>query len=321
MARVNDNLFHCISPQWIEQEITRSLQRLRLKCVDCLMLHCPEYETKAGVDMAEIYSRLKAAFKHLEAEVARGRIAMYGISAAFFPLRPTDPEHLDLACVMQQLPVGHHFRVLQFPFNFAELQILTVSHTPRTPDGAAIDKEQGINAPTLFELAREHGLATLTNRPLDGIYKESHGVLRFSSLDCDVRSFSELQLDNCDVLEEKLTNLCCLDEPPYNAGEGASGLLAEKTVKTLCSLEEVDCVLLGMRQPQYVLNTLKLALFTPAVPADSARKAVRAVHNTVTMWYATAIHEADHGTSKEWRLPVKEGYKEGQEMTVVASSL
>ena len=27
--------------------------------------------------------------------------------------------------------------------------------------------------------------------------QESHGVLRFSSLDCDVRSFSELQLDNC----------------------------------------------------------------------------------------------------------------------------
>lgn len=70
-----------------------------------------------------------------------------------------------------------------------------------------------------------------------------------------------------------------------------------------------------------MLNTLKLALFTPAVPADLARKAARDVHNTVTMWYATAIHEADHGTSKDWRLPVKEGYKEGQETAVVASSL
>jgi len=140
---------------------------------------------------------------------------------------------------------------------------------------------------------------------LDGIYKESHGVLRFSSLDCDVRSFSELQLDNCDVLEEKLTVGCNLDQPPYNAGEGASGQLAEKTVKVLSSLEEVDCVLLGMRQPEYVVQTAKLALFTPSIPSELARKAVKTINNTVTMWYATAIHEADHGTAKDWRLPVQ----------------
>jgi len=193
---------------------TRSLERLRLKCLDCLLLHCPEYETKAGADMAEIYVRLKAAFKHLETEVAKGRIQMYGVSAAFYPLRPTDPEHLDLEQVMQQLPENHHFRVIQFPLNFAEPQVLTVSHTPRNPDGVALDRELGFNQPTLFEMTKKYGLATLTNRPLDGIYKESHGVLRFSSLDCDVRAFSELQLDNCDALEEKLTSMCKLDEPP-----------------------------------------------------------------------------------------------------------
>jgi aryl-alcohol dehydrogenase-like predicted oxidoreductase len=305
MSKINDNLYHCISPKWIDGEITRSLQRLRLKCVDCVLLHAPEYELKSGVDENEIYARLKAAFTHLEAEVARGRIAMYGISGAFYPLRPTDPEHLDLERVMKQLPEGHHFRVLQFPLNFAECEILSVANILRKPDGSAIDRDRALSAPTLFETARAHGLATLTNRPLDGIYKESHGVLRFSSLDCDVRSFSELQLDNCDVLEEKLTMGCNLDQPPYNAGEGASGQLAEKTVKVLSSLEEVDCVLLGMRQPEYVVQTAKLALFTPSIPSELARKAVKTINNTVTMWYATAIHEADHGTAKDWRLPVQ----------------
>jgi hypothetical protein len=305
MAQINDNLFHCISPAWIEQELTRSLQRLRLTCIDCLLLHCPEYEVKAGVEMTEIYTRLKEAFKHLESEVSKGRIAMYGVSAAFFPLRPTDPEHLDLNMVMQQLPDEHHFRLLQFPLNFAEAQILTVSHTPRTPDGIAIDKESGLSASTLFEAARAHGLATLINRPLDGIYKESSGVLRFSSLDTEIRAFSELQLDNCDALEEKLTNICKLDEAPYNAGEGASGQLAAKTVKVLCSLKDVDCVLLGMRQPEYVLGTLPLAFGAPPVPGEKAKNATRAVHDTVKMWFATAINEADHGTAKEWRLPAK----------------
>lgn len=309
MAQINDNLLHCISPEWIDQELTRSLERLRVSCVDCLLLHCPEYESKAdGVDMTEVYRRLHVAFAHLEAEVARGRIAMYGISGAFVPLRPTDPEHLDLAEVVKQLPENHHFRVLQFPLNFAEAEALWVGHTPRNPDGTAVDKDKVLSAPTLFELASKHGLATLINRPLDGIYKESHGVLRFSSLDCDVRSFSELQLDNCDVLEKKLTNMCSLHCQPFGAGEGASGELAAKTVKVLAGLEGVDVVLMGMRQPEYVLGTLPLLFRSPPVTPERALAAVRSMNSTVVMWFATAVHESDHGTAKSWRLPVNEKY-------------
>lgn len=308
MARINESLYHCISPAWIQQELTRSLERLQLKSVDCLLLHCPEYESKAGVDMTEIYSRMRDAFEHLEKEVAQGRIAMYGLSAAFMPLRPTDSQHLDLPTVMKQLPKNHHFRVLQFPLNFAEAEAMWVGHVSRNADGSAIDSKSAVEAPTLFEAAREFGLATLINRPLDGIYKESHGVLRFSSLDCDVRSFSELQLDNCDAIEEKITNLCQLSSPPFNTDDGASGHLAAKTVKVLASLPGVDCVLLGMRQPQYVIGTVPLLFATPPVASEVALKALRAVHNTVCMWFATAIHEADHGTSKHWRLPVNEKY-------------
>lgn len=258
--------------------------------------------------MAEVYKRLGAAFRYLETEVSRGRLAMYGVSAAFFPLRPTDAEHLDLAEVVAQLPENHHFRVLQFPVNYAEAEVLWVGHTRRSADGTAVDKDAAWSNPTLLEMARQHGFATLANRPLDGIYKESHGVLRFSSLDCDVRSFSELQLDNCDVLEEKLTSLTGLGRAPYSAGEGASGQLAAKTVKALASLQDIDCVLLGMRRPEYVLGTLPLAFSAPPLNAEAAHKAVRALHNTVSMWYATAIHEADHGTSKDWRLPVEQKY-------------
>jgi len=213
-----------------------------------------------------------------------------------------------LAEVIAQLPENHHFRVLQFPVNYAEAEALWVGHTKRNPDGTAVDKEAALSNPTLLEMAREHGFATLANRPLDGIYKESHGVLRFSSLDCDVRSFSELQLDNCDVLEEKLTNMTGLGKAPYRAGDGASGQLAEKTVKALASLKDIDCVLLGMRRPEYVIGTLPLAFNQPPLGSEVAYKAVRALHNTVSMWYATAIHEADHGTSKDWRLPVDQKF-------------
>mmetsp|Transcript_25161 Transcript_25161/g.72131 ORF Transcript_25161/g.72131 Transcript_25161/m.72131 type:complete len:698 (+) Transcript_25161:49-2142(+) len=311
MTAINDNLCHCISPAWIEQELGRSLQRLQLSCVDCLLLHCPEYEAKAdGVDMEEVYVRLGAAFRHLELEVERGRIACYGLSAAFHPLRPTDPQHLDLEAVCAQLPEGHHCRALQLPLNFAEAQAFWVGHVPRSPDGVALDRDRALEAPTLFEAARSHGLGVLVNRPLDGIYGEAHGVLRFSSLDCPARSFSELQLDNCDALEEKLTAVCGLASAPYHAGDGASGQLAAKTVKVLSSLEGVDCVLLGMRKPEYVISTVPLVIGKQRMPPDVAKTALRAVHNTVAMWFATAINEADHGTAKDWRLPVEQKHAE-----------
>mmetsp|Transcript_64285 Transcript_64285/g.114205 ORF Transcript_64285/g.114205 Transcript_64285/m.114205 type:complete len:708 (-) Transcript_64285:40-2163(-) len=308
MAEINDSLSHCISPEWIEQEISRSLERLGLKCIDCLLLHCPEFEVKSGIEMSEVYDRVQEAFLHLEKEVANGRIAMYGVSAAFYPLRPTDAAHLDLNAVLARLPEEHHFRVLQFPLNYAEPQSLWVAHTPRDAEGRALDKDAALGD-TLFEMAKKNGLATWINRPLDGIYKESHGVLRFSSLDCQARSFSELQLDNCDSLEEKLTNLTKLDSSTYGAGEGASGQLAAKTVKLLSGLKDVDCVLLGMRQPQYVIGTLPLALGTPPLAPDVAQKTVKALHNTIEMWFATAIHEADHGTAKDWRLPVAQKFQ------------
>ena len=92
----------------------------------------------------------------------------------------------------------HHFRVIQFPLNFAETQVLTVSNTLRTPDGVAIDKDLGVKAPTLFEVARAHGLAVLTNRPLDGIYKESHGF-----------TYSILGPEKC-FIEFKLLFFVCL---------------------------------------------------------------------------------------------------------------
>eukprot|EP00438_Fugacium_kawagutii_P021716 Skav204036 [mRNA] locus=scaffold1162:107087:109966:+ [translate_table: standard] len=77
-------------------------------------------------------------------------------------------------------------------------------------------------------------------------------------------------------------------------------------------LSMVDCVLLGMRHPQYVIGTVPLLFATPPVDSEVAKKTLRAVHNTVCMWFATAIHEADHGTSKHWRLPVNEKYSAAQ---------
>jgi len=255
--------------------------------------------------MEEVYRRLGAAFRCLETEVAKGRVASYGVSAAFMPLRPSEPEHLHLEAVMAQLPVGHHFRALQFPMNYAEAAIFWQGHTPRDAGGSPVDRSQSQGALTLLTQAKRCGLATLVNRPLDGIYKEAQGVLRFSSLDTEARSLSELQVEDCDVLEENITAISGLDEAPFRAGVGAAGELAAKTVKVLSGLEGVDCVLLGMRRPEYVLTTLPLLVRTPRLAAEKAKDAFRSAKNKIGMWFAATVHEADHGTAKDWRLPMR----------------
>lgn len=301
VARVRDDVWHCLEPAWIAGELSRSLDRLGLECVDVLLLHCPEFATKAeGVDMEEVYRRIQGAFLHLEEEVRRGRIMRYGVTAAFYPLRTADPEHLLLERLLTLPPPEHHFQVLQFPLNFAEPQPLWVAHTARRGDGSALDATQGLEAPSLVELARKHGLAILTNRPLDGLYREMRGVLRFVS---DVPINGEMQGEDVDALESKLTLACApsLGDP----AESVTEELAAKTIKVLASLDQVDCVLVGMRQAHYVAGIVRLMQLPPLDP-KVALNAVKSAHNTISMWFCTATHEADHGTAKDWRLPVRE---------------
>ena len=104
-----DGLEHCIHPEFLEDQLTRSLERLRLNCLDFYLLHNPEYylswASKTGFFLEEArreyYSRIGRAFEHLEQEVERGRISFYGISSNTFPSPATDPEFTSLERVWE----------------------------------------------------------------------------------------------------------------------------------------------------------------------------------------------------------------------------
>jgi hypothetical protein len=269
-----------------------------ISCVDVLLLHCPEFVVKGGVDIEDVYAKVERAFAYLETEVQRGRIAYYGVTAAFYPLRPSDPEHLSLQRLLALEPAGGHFRVIQFPLNFAEPQALWEAHVPRDASGAALGGPEAGQGPSLTELARSHGLATLSNRPLDGLYKEVRGVLRFAS---DTPMNGELAAEDQDTLEAKLVTLC------PGVGDRADPVteeLAGKTLKVLASVGAVDCVLVGMRQPRYVLEAMGYIQARNAVSSEDALQAVRVANNAVAMWFCMA-REEDHGTAKDWRLPTR----------------
>lgn len=161
-----DGLEHCIHPDFIADQLTRSLERLQLDTLDVYLLHNPEYYLswahKNGVDLAtaraEYLRRIVLAFVHLEHEVSNGRIRYYGISSNTFPHPKDDPEFTDLTQIwemVQQMRSDHHFRVIQLPMNLLE-------------PAAATEPNQR-NGRTVLDFAADVGLGVLINRPLNAI--------------------------------------------------------------------------------------------------------------------------------------------------------
>lgn len=169
MVKYMQNCWHCLHPDFLADQLFRSLARLQLEYLDVLLLHNPEYFLSEALhhgrnDLEEIrqeyYRRLRAAFMFLEKQVAAGRIASYGVSSNTFPHSAAHPEFTSLERVWEiaaALSPQHHFRVIQFPANLLET-------------GAMLEKNQRAGEQTLLEFAREKNLATLANRPLNAMH-------------------------------------------------------------------------------------------------------------------------------------------------------
>ena len=126
-----EGLEHCIHPEFLRDQLERSLERLKLETLDFCLLHNPEYYLqwahKAGNDIdsarTEYYRRIKEAFAYLEEEVVRGRIRYYGISSNTFVAAADQSDFTCLETIWQiaeSLDTGHHFRLIQLPLNLLE---------------------------------------------------------------------------------------------------------------------------------------------------------------------------------------------------------
>ncbi len=167
VTRYAEGLWHCIHPDFIEDQLSRSLQRLRLDCVDVLLLHNPEYflgwakeqGMKSDAAQTEFYRRIELAFRHLEEEVRRGRILSYGISSNTFPLTSASFDFCALDrvwAIAASLGSQQHFNVIQLPMNLVER-------------GAALNANQEDGSRTVLDFAAKQGIAVLINRPLNAI--------------------------------------------------------------------------------------------------------------------------------------------------------
>ena len=114
---------HCMTPSYLQSQLSQSLANMNLSCVDVYYVHNPESQLSA-VSTEEFWNRLRAAFEFLEQSVASGKIRNYGVATwNGFRAEPDEGGYHSLERMVEiAKEVGgseHHFRFIQLPFNLA----------------------------------------------------------------------------------------------------------------------------------------------------------------------------------------------------------
>jgi aryl-alcohol dehydrogenase-like predicted oxidoreductase len=121
--------WNCIAPRYIDDQVERSLRNLGLECIDIYYLHNPEAQLQKR-SRQEFSEKIVEAFTVLEAKVAAGKIRRYGTATWNGYRQPqTARDYLSLAefvAIAEQVGgQGHHFKIVQLPYNLAMLEALT----------------------------------------------------------------------------------------------------------------------------------------------------------------------------------------------------
>jgi aryl-alcohol dehydrogenase-like predicted oxidoreductase len=168
VVKYANSLWHSIHPDFLADQITRSLERLDLDTIDAYLLHNPEYFLQWAVkdnmpeeEAREMYEdRIVRAFEHLEREVEDGRIRSYGISSNTFGKPEEAVDRTALEQILRHLKdrrgEEHHFAVIQLPMNLYER-------------GGIVEANQEKATTSVISYSRNNGIGVLINRPLNAI--------------------------------------------------------------------------------------------------------------------------------------------------------
>ena len=258
VTEFTEGLWHCISPDFLEDQINRQLFRLDQEYIDIYLLHNPEYylgwAKENKIDKSEAneiyYKRIKKAFEFLESKVSEGRILSYGISSNTFVVPSGEYDFTSLEKVFEiakSISDKHHFKTIQFPLNLFECGAVTI-------------KNQEINSKTVLEFAEEKGLTVFINRPLNAV--TSKGLVRLSDFKWEAFQekdfFKQLKLVSLmedDLLNEKIPN----EDPDKNIDEKdiatlkkllTFGNLIEENWKYFGSIEHYNDVITQLLAPK-----------------------------------------------------------------------
>ncbi len=212
IVKYGDGIWHGIHPEFLDEQLTLSLDRLGLATLDVCLLHNPEYflsdakNRQLSIDAetlnkqrTEFYRRLQQAFLFFESQIDAGRIQYYGVSSNTCTNSPDDPEATSFSRMLEAAQgaaqeagkATHHFRVLQLPMNLFE-------------SGAVFTRNTGPeHGQTVLELAQQENVAVLVNRPLNAIPSKGGGIIRLADPQAEPTDTTfEIQQSKVQTLEE-----------------------------------------------------------------------------------------------------------------------
>jgi aryl-alcohol dehydrogenase-like predicted oxidoreductase len=147
---------HCMTPRYLADQLERSRRNLGVETIDVYYLHNPEMQLTA-VDRPTFLARIRSAFEFLERAVSEGTIGCYGTATwTGYRQSPSARDALSLAelaaAAGEIAGEGHHFRVIQLPYNLAMTEAFI----------QATQRVGGDTVPAL-EAARRLGLYVMTS--------------------------------------------------------------------------------------------------------------------------------------------------------------
>jgi aryl-alcohol dehydrogenase-like predicted oxidoreductase len=150
---------HCINPDFLADQLERSLHNLSLAGVDVYYVHNPETQL-GSVTRPEFLGRMRSAFEMLEKKADEGKIGVYGTATwSGFRQRPGMRGHLSLVDLVQLAREvageAHRFRAVQIPLNLMMPEALELENQPF-----------GGRRVTLLQAASELGIAVFVSGPL-----------------------------------------------------------------------------------------------------------------------------------------------------------
>lgn len=116
---------HCLSPNFLKNQVDISRRNLGLDVIDIYFVHNPEIQLNV-ISKNIVYNRIKAAFRAMEECVQAGKISAYGVATwSAFRVNQSGKQYVPLEELMnyarEAAGENHHFKVVQAPFN-AKLQ-------------------------------------------------------------------------------------------------------------------------------------------------------------------------------------------------------
>lgn len=217
VTEFEDGLWHCISPEFIEDQVSRQLMRLNQindGYIDVYLLHNPEYflynAQKRGLDKeisrVEFYKIIRSSFEYLEELVSAKKIRTYGISSNCFTKDGDEFEAVSLEKVLEiasSISSSHHFQFIEFPLNLLESDAILKKHLRQ-------------NTTSLLEVAQDNNLSVLINRPLNAIDKALIRLADFKYIEIPkeelYRQMKFITLLESDLVNEKLSSANLVDE-------------------------------------------------------------------------------------------------------------